>query len=98
MGPKQAKTGWPELAPHLAAVCCFSELNLTKRVDLVQGRHHHLIAEKLLTSSNNSLTRIMFFLTICFNIVGDYERKLQIPVTPLCDRNATTVAKIQAGK
>lgn len=28
---------------------------------------------------------------------GDYERQLQIPVTPLCDRNATTVAKIQAG-
>jgi len=28
---------------------------------------------------------------------GDYERKLQIPVTPLCDRYATTVAKIQSG-
>ncbi|XP_069127677.1 high affinity 3',5'-cyclic-AMP phosphodiesterase 7A-like isoform X2 [Argopecten irradians] len=28
---------------------------------------------------------------------GDYERRLHIPVTPMCDRKATTVAKIQAG-
>lgn len=28
---------------------------------------------------------------------GDYERKLHLPVTPLCDRYGTTVAKIQSG-
>ncbi|XP_023217229.1 uncharacterized protein LOC111619691 [Centruroides sculpturatus] len=27
---------------------------------------------------------------------GDYERQLNLPVTPLCDRTKTTVAKIQA--
>ncbi|XP_033736997.1 high affinity cAMP-specific 3',5'-cyclic phosphodiesterase 7A-like isoform X2 [Pecten maximus] len=28
---------------------------------------------------------------------GDYEQRLHIPVTPMCDRKSTTVAKIQAG-
>ncbi|XP_013404762.1 high affinity cAMP-specific 3',5'-cyclic phosphodiesterase 7A isoform X3 [Lingula anatina] len=28
---------------------------------------------------------------------GDCERDLQLPVTPVCDRNSTTVAKIQIG-
>ncbi|XP_060071869.1 high affinity cAMP-specific 3',5'-cyclic phosphodiesterase 7A-like [Ylistrum balloti] len=28
---------------------------------------------------------------------GDYEYRLHIPVTPMCDRKANTVAKIQAG-
>ena len=28
---------------------------------------------------------------------GDTERKLQLSVTPLCDRYKTTVAKIQSG-
>ncbi|KAK2587079.1 hypothetical protein KPH14_011024 [Odynerus spinipes] len=28
---------------------------------------------------------------------GDYERRLNLPVTPLCDRHATSIPKIQAG-
>lgn len=28
---------------------------------------------------------------------GDYERRLNLPVTPLCDRNITSIPKIQAG-
>ncbi len=28
---------------------------------------------------------------------GDTERKLSLPVTPLCDRQKTTIAKIQSG-
>jgi len=28
---------------------------------------------------------------------GDYERQLNLPVTPVCDRNTMSVAKIQAG-
>lgn len=28
---------------------------------------------------------------------GDYERRLNLPVTPLCDRHSTSIPKIQAG-
>lgn len=29
---------------------------------------------------------------------GDYERKLNLPVTSLCDRQSTSIPKIQSGK
>lgn len=29
---------------------------------------------------------------------GEYERKLNLPITSICDQQSTTVAKIQAGK
>ena len=29
---------------------------------------------------------------------GDMERQVGVPVTPVCDRNANTVAKIQIGE
>jgi len=29
---------------------------------------------------------------------GDYERQLNLPVTPVCDRYATSVPRIQTGK
>ena len=34
---------------------------------------------------------------LIFNVEGDFERNLLLPVTPMCDRNLTTVAKIQTG-
>jgi hypothetical protein len=29
---------------------------------------------------------------------GDYERQLNIPITPLCNRYTTTIARIQTGQ
>ncbi len=44
-------------------------------------------------------TYICFFdTTFVYSIIpGDLERQLSLPVTPLCDRYSTTVAKIQSG-
>ena len=48
-------------------------------------------------SRNVTCVSDSFILSTGFYFPGEYERKLGLPVTPNCDRNLTSVAKIQTG-
>lgn len=53
-----------------------------------------------LNNNNSIITKLTFFLTLAgeeFFRQGDFERQLNLPVTSLCDRQSTTVPRIQTG-
>ncbi|XP_050684161.1 uncharacterized protein LOC126979034 isoform X3 [Leptidea sinapis] len=83
----------------------FKNLLDTETLDLSNPDHRHLVLQIALKCADISnpcrpweISR-KWSLKVCeeFFRQGDYERKLNLPVTALCDRQNTTVPKIQIG-
>lgn len=74
-------------------------------MDLSKKEHRHLVLQIALKCADISnpcrpweISR-KWSLKVCeeFFRQGDYERKLNLPVTALCDRHTTSIPKIQTG-
>ncbi|XP_069365003.1 uncharacterized protein [Maniola hyperantus] len=77
----------------------------TNTLDLRKSDHRHLVLQIALKCADISnpcrpweISR-KWSLKVCeeFYRQGDYERKLNLPVTALCDRHTTSIPKIQTG-
>ncbi|CAH4038957.1 cGMP-inhibited 3',5'-cyclic phosphodiesterase A-like isoform X1 [Pieris brassicae] len=77
----------------------------TNTLDLRNSDHRHLVLQIALKCADISnpcrpweISR-KWSLKVCeeFFRQGDYERKLNLPVTALCDRHTTSIPKIQTG-
>ncbi|XP_038216182.1 cAMP-specific 3',5'-cyclic phosphodiesterase 4A-like isoform X2 [Zerene cesonia] len=77
----------------------------TNTLDLKKSEHRHLVLQIALKCADISnpcrpweISR-KWSLKVCeeFFRQGDYERKLNLPVTALCDRHTTSIPKIQTG-
>ncbi|CAG9558210.1 unnamed protein product [Danaus chrysippus] len=77
----------------------------TNTLDMTNKDHRHLVLQIALKCADISnpcrpweISR-KWSLKVCeeFFRQGDYERKLNLPVTALCDRHTTSIPKIQAG-
>ncbi|XP_021190851.3 dual specificity calcium/calmodulin-dependent 3',5'-cyclic nucleotide phosphodiesterase 1 isoform X2 [Helicoverpa armigera] len=74
-------------------------------LDMTKSEHRHLVLQIALKCADISnpcrpweISR-KWSLKVCeeFFRQGDYERKLNLPVTALCDRHTTSIPKIQTG-
>ncbi|XP_066590278.1 uncharacterized protein [Prorops nasuta] len=74
-------------------------------LDMQQGEHRHFILQIALKCADISnpcrpwdISRKWSY-KVCeeFFRQGDYERRLKLPVTPLCDRHSTSIPRIQVG-
>ncbi|KAL4717691.1 hypothetical protein ACJJTC_000840 [Scirpophaga incertulas] len=82
------------------------KINLdTNCLDMTMKEHRHLVLQIALKCADISnpcrpweISR-KWSLKVCeeFFRQGDYERKLNLPVTALCDRHTTSIPKIQTG-
>ncbi|XP_026331892.1 calcium/calmodulin-dependent 3',5'-cyclic nucleotide phosphodiesterase 1C-like isoform X2 [Hyposmocoma kahamanoa] len=77
----------------------------TNTLDMTKKEHRHLVLQIALKCADISnpcrpweISR-KWSLKVCeeFFRQGDYERKLNLPVTALCDRHTTSIPKIQTG-
>ncbi|XP_063837580.1 dual specificity calcium/calmodulin-dependent 3',5'-cyclic nucleotide phosphodiesterase 1C-like isoform X2 [Ostrinia nubilalis] len=77
----------------------------TNTLDMTKKEHRHLVLQIALKCADISnpcrpweISR-KWSLKVCeeFFRQGDYERQLNLPVTPLCDRYNTSIPKIQTG-
>lgn len=77
----------------------------TNTLDMSKKEHRHLVLQIALKCADISnpcrpweISR-KWSLKVCeeFFRQGDYERKLNLPVTALCDRHTTSIPKIQTG-
>ncbi|CAH0716624.1 unnamed protein product, partial [Brenthis ino] len=77
----------------------------TNTLDMTKSDHRHLVLQIALKCADISnpcrpweISR-KWSLKVCeeFFRQGDYERKLNLPVTALCDRHTTSIPKIQTG-
>ncbi|KAL0852418.1 hypothetical protein ABMA28_000606, partial [Loxostege sticticalis] len=77
----------------------------TNTLDMTKKEHRHLVLQIALKCADISnpcrpweVSR-KWSLKVCeeFFRQGDYERKLNLPVTALCDRHTTSIPKIQTG-
>ncbi|XP_049884844.1 uncharacterized protein LOC126379898 isoform X2 [Pectinophora gossypiella] len=77
----------------------------TNTLDMTKREHRHLILQIALKCADISnpcrpweISR-KWSLKVCeeFFRQGDYERRLNLPVTALCDRHTTSIPKIQTG-
>ncbi|KAM3968513.1 uncharacterized protein ACR2FA_011160 isoform 2-T2 [Aphomia sociella] len=77
----------------------------TNTLDMRKSEHRHLVLQIALKCADISnpcrpweISR-KWSLKVCeeFFRQGDYERKLNLPVTALCDRHTTSIPKIQTG-
>ncbi|XP_011871096.1 PREDICTED: uncharacterized protein LOC105563801 [Vollenhovia emeryi] len=84
---------------------CFRDYLNNNSLEMKHAEHRHFILQIALKCADISnpcrpwdISRKWSY-KVCeeFFRQGDYERRLNLPVTPLCDRHTTSIPKIQAG-